>query len=355
MFARPGDAASFRVREINLGRPFSRYSPFIRVWQELRYALLAASAIKKTNPDIVIFANVPIAALLLVTSTLRLTGTPYIFWWQDFYSEGIRVVAERRFGTAGALIGRAARWVERNIALGAAAVVPITEAFVSQLDRWGVDRNRVSVIPNWAALDDLPMRPRINNWTEGQELVDVPVVMYAGTIGLKHDPSSIAMLARQLPENCRVVVVSEGAGREWLEANASDEPRLKFLNYQPFEVLPDMLASADVLLVMLERNASRYSVPSKALTYLCAGRPILALLPPDNAISLIIESAGAGIVVSPDDPVEASTALNRLLTDTELREKMGIAARRYAELNFHINDVASRFESVIERSLTPSD
>ena len=355
VFARASDPASFRVQAIDLGRQFSRYSPIIRIWQELRYAFLTSAAVKKGDPDVAIFANVPIAALLLITISLRLRAIPYIFWWQDFYSEGVRVVAETRLGIAGAFIGRAARWVERTIARGAATVVPITEAFVSQLDEWDVSPERVHVIPNWAALEELPPRPRVNPWAEEHELVDVPVVMYAGTIGLKHDPSAIAKLARRLPEDCRVVIVSEGSGREWLEMNASEESRLRFLDYQPFEQLPDMLASADILLVMLESNASRYSVPSKALTYLCAGRPVLAILPPDNAIALMIQSAGAGIVVSPDDQVGAYAALNQLLSDPDLRNQMGMAARRYAELNFHIEDVADRFQSVIEKSLKLSN
>ncbi|GAB3241332.1 hypothetical protein GCM10027535_55310 [Mycolicibacterium hippocampi] len=252
---------------------------------------------------------------------------------------------------AGVILGCAATWVERSIARGAAAVVPITEAFVSQLDEWRVGRERVCVISNWAALEELPLRARNNAWTKDHELVEVPVLMYAGTIGLKHDPSAIAKLARHSPPDCRVVVVSQGAGRDWLEINARDETRLRFLDYQPFEQLPDMLASADVLLVMLERNASRYSVPSKALSYMCAGRPVLALLPSDNAIALMIKSAGAGFVVSPDDPSEAAAALNRLLSDSSLRAEMGTAARRYAERNFNIEDVADRFEAVIDKAL----
>ena len=118
------------------------------------------------------------------------------------------------------------------------------------------------------------------------------------------------------------------------------------LDYQPYEQLPDMLASADVLVVVLERDASRYSVPSKVLNYLCAGRPVLGLLPANNAVAQMIETAQAGVVVDPGNAAEASPALNRLLADSNTREKMGDAARRYAEQAFDVYAVGDLFDSV---------
>jgi glycosyltransferase involved in cell wall biosynthesis len=124
---------------------------------------------------------------------------------------------------------------------------------------------------------------------------------------------------------------------------------LTLVDYQPYDKLPDMLASADVLLVILEQDASRYSVPSKVLNYLCAGRPILALLPKENAVAKTVEAAGAGIVVAPGDNEAASAALKRLLSDPAQREKMGTAARAYAERTFDVVAVGDRFEAVFDQ------
>jgi glycosyltransferase involved in cell wall biosynthesis len=172
--------------------------------------------------------------------------------------------------------------------------------------------------------------------------------MYTGTLGLKHDPAVITELASEAPADCRVVVVTEGMGREWLQTHGGDDSRLMLLDYQPYDQLPDVLASSEVLLVILERDASRYSVPSKALNYLCAGRPVLALLPPDNAVAEIVRTAGAGIVVDPDDPAAATAALNRLLADDDWRRELGASARRYAERMFDIGCVGDRFEAVVQ-------
>jgi colanic acid biosynthesis glycosyl transferase WcaI len=343
---RDGDPESFSVRALDLGDEFARYSPFVRLQQELRYARIAAEAVLDVRPDLAVLSNVPLLSLLLLSLRLRWRRVPYVFWQQDVYSDAIGVHARQRLGFLGRLVGWVAARAERQVARGAAAVVPISDTFIEQLDAWGVPRSNVTVVPNWGAIDEMPLRPRENDWARAHSLVDVPVVMYAGTLGLKHDPSVLARLARTAPADTRIVVVSQGQGREWLESEAGDAPGLTLMDYQPYEQLPDMLASADVLVVVLESDASRYSVPSKVLNYFCAGRPVLGLMPTDNAVAHMIEAADAGLVVDPKEAEAASAALNALLTDCAVREKMGAAARRYAETTFNVQSVGDVFESV---------
>lgn len=345
---RAGDPDAFTVLPVHLGSQFQRYSPVVRVWQEVQYGLKATRAVLGHHPDLAVLSNVPLLSLLLMSTALRLRGVDYVFWQQDVYSEAIDAIARRRLGRIGAVVGWLATRCERRIARHAAAVVPISDAFVDKLASWGVRGPAVHVIPNWAAIDEMPLRPKGNPWAKAHDLSDVFVVMYAGTLGWKHDPAAIADLARSLPAGTQLLVVSQGKGREWLEGTAGDVPRLTLLDYQPYEQLPDVLATADVLLVLLERDASRYSVPSKVLNYLCAGRPILALLPSENAVSTTIEAAGAGFVVAPGDHDAASAALGNLLADLPGRSRMGSAARRYAERTFDIVEVGDRFDAVFE-------
>jgi glycosyltransferase involved in cell wall biosynthesis len=344
---RDGDPESFTVRAIELNSVFARYSPVVRLRQELQYARMSTRAVLAARPDVAVLSNIPLLSLLILTLSLRMRRVPYVFWQQDVYSDAIRVIARHRLGQLGGLVGWVAGCAERQVGRGAEAIVAISETFIEQLDAWGVQTSKIHVIPNWGAIDEMPLRPRDNAWAKAHGLVGVPVVMYAGTLGLKHDPSMLARLARTAPTGSRMVVVSEGRGREWLESEAGEAPGLMLFDYQPYVQLPDVLASADVLLVVLEHDASRYSVPSKVLNYFCAGRPVLALLPSDNAVAEMVAAAEAGLVVGPGDVDAASAALRSLLSSPAAREKMGTAARRYAERTFDIRDVGDRFESLL--------
>src|SRR4029077_3462288 len=132
---------------------------------------------------------------------------------------------------------------------------------------------------------------RVNAWATAHGLADKRVLLYAGTMGLKHDPELLCHLARHFRAvaDIRIVVVSEGIGADHIvrvkAAEALDN--LVVLPFQPYDALSDLVATGDVLVVVLETDAGIYSVPSKLLTYLCAGRAILGAMPLDNLATRI--------------------------------------------------------------------
>ena len=142
---------------------------------------------------------------------------------------------------------------------------------------------------------------------------------------------------------------SEGPGADYVKSEAlrRDLGNLKVLPFQPMDVYPDVLGTADVLVSMLELGAGRYSVPSKVLTYLCAGRAILAALPLDNLASRIVARAGAGLVAAPGDLAGFLAAAESLLDQPARRAAAGAAARAYAERAFDIAAIAARFDAVL--------
>jgi len=347
----PGDPMTLSFEPCPLGAAFAKYSAVTRVRQELSYGLTAARHIAARAPSAAVISNVPLLAHAVLAQQLYRRGIPMVFWQQDVYSEAIGNTARRRLPGVGGMVASAADRLERHIARRSAAIVAISSTFVSRLEQWGV-AGKSTVVPNWAPLDELPERPRHNGWRERLGLGDGPVVLYSGTLGLKHDPSLLALIASELAEShpdARVVVVSEGKGRDWLEAWRRERrsPNLVLLDFQPYADLPDMLASADVLVAILEPEASRFSVPSKVLTYLCAGRPIVGVLPPDNSVAEILASEGAGRVVDPARRAEAPGVIAGLLDDPDACRALGRAGRHYAERTFSPDAAADAFLGVL--------
>jgi hypothetical protein len=133
---RDGDPESFTVRAIELNNEFARYSPLVRLWQELQYARMSTRAVVAARPDVAVLSNIPLLSLFILTLLLRMRRVPYVFWQQDVYSEAIRVIARDRLGRLGYLVGWVAGCAERQVARGAAAIVAISDAFIEQLDAW---------------------------------------------------------------------------------------------------------------------------------------------------------------------------------------------------------------------------
>jgi glycosyltransferase involved in cell wall biosynthesis len=253
---------------------------------------------------------------------------------------------------AGGLVAWIADYTEAAVARNSEHVIAISETFLEVLERWGLSSEAVTVIPNWAALPEMPVRPRDNQWARSHDLAGRHTVIYAGTLGLKHDPRIFLRLAEALQQadpEARVVVISEGQGRDLLEKERAqrDLNNLMLLDYQPYDCLPDVLGTADVLVAVLEPDASRYSVPSKVFNYLCAARPVVGVMPADNAAAITLTTSGAGVLADPGDTGKAASRILELLAAPPLRAEMGAAGRRYAEATFDVTTIATTFEEVL--------
>jgi colanic acid biosynthesis glycosyl transferase WcaI len=348
---RADDPPTLEIEPVDMGGQFAKYSPLTRVRQELTYGSRVGRRIAAARPDVVLSADTPLFAQTVILRAGRRLRVPFVFWLQDLYSLAMRLEAKRRVPLAGGLLGTALVGLERKALSRSDAVVAISEDFRETLLGWGLDAARIHVIENWAPVDELPVRPKENDWARSHGLDGKPVLLYSGTLGLKHDPGLLHRLAVELPETV-IVVASEGLGAGWLAERRRDN--LVLLGFQPYEQLPDVLGSGDVLLVILERDAGTFAVPSKVLSYLCAGRPLLASIPRANLAAKVVEASGAGIVVEPGDGDALVEGARRLLADPSLRGRLGAAGRAYAERTFDIRAIGDRFEEVVASVAPPS-
>jgi colanic acid biosynthesis glycosyl transferase WcaI len=350
MRRRASDPPSLRITEIPLRRPFDRYRAWMRLMQEVEYAFKAFRAIRAARPEQIILCNIPLLANWLLVVMLLSRRLPYVFWHQDVYSEAIREsLRRRRPGRLAVVLGGMAEAAERWVVRRSSHVVAITPLFADKYRQWKLSPHGFTVIPNWAEVDPFRDLHPNRRWL-GDDPGRPNLLLYAGTLGLKHDPALLLALAKAPGlSDCTVAVVSEGKGRDWLASRGSsvEGGRLVLRDYVPFTELPSVLASADVLISILEPAASRFSVPSKVLTYLCAGRPVLAVLDPGNAAARMLTDHGAGLVVGPDERDRIPELIRDLLDDRERRARMGSAARALAEQSFDIHKIAGEFERVL--------
>ena len=350
------DEPNLSVVALPAGRTFARYSPVRRFVQEIGYGRRFVELAEAFRPDVILACNVPLLTQRVSAAWCQRHGVPWVFWVQDLYSIAVSAAATDRAGQAGRLIGRGFQSLERSLVRQATRVVPITDDFTPLLQEWGVSPGNCTVIENWAPLDDLPVRPRANAWRREQGLADDRFMfLYSGTLGLKHRPELLFELADQHQHDADVVVISEGMGearlREMLAARPL--PNLRLLPFQPFERYPDILAAADTLVALLEPSAGTFSVPSKVLSYLCAGRPLLGAIPLENLAARTIDRAGAGLVVPPTDAEAFLLAAKRLRNEPSLRATCGARARGYAEATFDTATITDRFLDVIDGALGP--
>ncbi|MEO8164125.1 MAG: glycosyltransferase family 4 protein [Betaproteobacteria bacterium] len=345
------DPATLAINPIQLSRVIPKSNFFKRYQLESEYAKKLVAVCREFKPDVVLSANSPSVVQFRLARWCQATGTRLVSWIQDMYGVAAYRILKKKLPGLGHLIGRHFMSLDRRSARWSDEIVVITEDFEPVFERMGIPRTRLHTIHNWAPIDDLPVGPRETKWSAEVGLGSGLRFVYSGTLAMKHNPGLLLQLAKQCDQwgNAELIVISEGAGIEWLQEEACKigVKSLRCLGFQPFEMMDQVFASADVLLAILEPDAGAFCVPSKVLSYMCARRALLAAIPADNLAARIIADENAGLVVDPDDANAFVKAAQQLFEDPLLREKCGQAARGYAERNFLIDTIADRFCEIL--------
>ncbi|MFE9621560.1 glycosyltransferase family 4 protein [Streptomyces sp. NPDC006527] len=346
-----GDAPGLRFVTIGDGTALRKEAYFHRLRQETLLGLELARQVRREKPDVAMLSNLPIPVLVVAAAVLRRLGIPWVLWHQDVTAVALKSFAAadvaRSMGVAAKVFGAGEKWAAHR----ASAIVVIAEAFVRIHRQWGT-AGKVTVIPNWAPLDEIVPVPRANVWSAEQGLDGVRTVLYSGTLGLKHNPVLLVQLAERLRDRgtpVRLVVVNDGPAVPVLrEAAAARGVELTLLPFQPYERLPEVLGTGDLLVVLLAADAGEFSVPSKTLSYLCAGRPVLGLMPADNLAAHLLRQAGSAVFPPEESSLdEASAWAQEILSDPARAESLGKESRALAEREFALEDCASHFEDIL--------
>lgn len=343
----PLDSSGFTVTPIVLPGEFRKDSFVRRRAQEVAVGQQVARAIAEFRPDVVLSANAPLDTQRLILKATREAGARFVFWLQDIYSEAIGRLLPRRLPGIGHVIAPIYRRLENRLLRQSDRVVAITDDFVPLLIERGVAGDRIDVIENWAPINEIVPTSRDNAWAVENMPTPGLRVVYSGTLGYKHNPDLLLEVARAIEGT--VYVFSEGSAASKLKADAASRgiTNLVVSGWVPFADLPKMLGGADVFLAMIEEDAGVFSVPSKVLSYLAAGRPMVGSIPDANLARKLILREEAGLVSRPGDVAGFVEAVRILARDPAYRERAGRNGRRYAERAFRVDAIADRFEPIL--------
>lgn len=313
-------------------------------------ALVGAKALvgkRPGRPDAVLAMSPPLTLGIAGWLAARRWRVPYVFNIQDVFPD---VAVEVGAITSPKVI-RAAAALERWCYRRADAVTVLSEDLQENV-LGKVPEAAARVIPNF--VDTQWIRPRsledpdVAAYRAENDLVGRKVVMYAGNVGFSQSLTLMLDAARALADRPDVVFVINGGGsaRADLERQAADLSNVRFVDFQPRDRLPAVLAAADVQVVALKRGLARSSVPSKTYSIMAAGRPLIASVDEGTEVARLVEDAEAGLAVPPDNPDAFIAAVAKLLDTPESTAEMGRSGRSFVEQWASPAAIAERYEAL---------
>ncbi len=341
------------VYRVPMGRAKGRERMRTRLTGYVRFLLLgwwkAQHLVRTFNFDVVMtFHNPPLVPIIGAYLASRY-GIPYLYVLYDIHPDVLLATGWRLPGLVVRLWDALNKWVFSC----AAAIVVLGEGMKRTLvEGKGVPSEKVSVIPIWG-------RPELQSIPRVQEVrADLGIgeeellLLYAGNMGILHPLDPIldaAAMLQGMP--VRFLFVGDGARRESLRERVQNEriKQVMFLPYQPEERFAQLIAASDVCLVVLSPGMERLALPSRAFTFLSAGRPLITLMAPQADVACLVVKNEAGWNVT--NGRELADLVRSLLQNRQELQRRGQRAREVYEQQFQREHVIRAYAELVEQLL----
>jgi hypothetical protein len=292
--------------------------------------------------DVVLATSPPLFAAAAGLAIARLKRAPFVLDVRDLWPTAAVSLNELSPG----VVLTAAEFVERLLYRQAAVVIGVTRPFCDYVDRVRDTEPKAVLIPNGTL--DLFFS---NGDPSARKRLGVPgdrfLVTFAGTHGIAQALPSILDAAEQTDSDIEFAFIGEGPAKEALvrSARARDLANVTFHPHFPLEEVAPILAASDALLVPLSAATTFDDfVPSKLFDFMATERPVI--LSARGEAARLLERAGAGIAVEPEDPAALAAAARWLAEHPREAEQMGSRGREFARTRLR-RVQAERLEQVL--------
>ena len=303
-------------------------------------------------PDVIVATSPQIFTALGGCILAWIKRRPFVFELRDLWPDSIVAVGAMREGPLLRMLRRLEYWLYHR----ATKIVSVTNAFKRILVANGIPQGKVAVIRNGVDLKAFVPGPKPVELARRLGLEGKFVAAYVGTIGMAHGLDVLLSAAERLRDRGDLAFVLVGTGAE--RARLEQETKRRGLDNIMFVGPVDKVEVrqywrlCDVALVLLKDvPVFHHVIPSKIFEAMGTGRPII--LGGRGESQELLQEAGAGIAISPENPQCLAEAITKLMDDSALCRDMGAAGRRFVERNFDRKHLALEMLKVLEEVAGP--
>lgn len=319
-----------------------------RIMLDASFVLISlVHALKGLRPDVILLTVPPLPVAVPAAMLGWLHRCPVILNLQDILPEA---AVHTGLLTNKRMI-RIFEGLEKFAYRSATKISVISDGFVDNLVGKGVQENKIVLIPNWVDINFIQPLPKEESpFRKAHQLNGKFVVLYSGNIGRTQPLTALidaAARLKHIPEIAIVIVGEEKALQDLeLYRQKIDATNVLLLPFQPRKELPQMLAAADIGMVMQKENVISFNMPSKIQLLLASGRPIIASVPSTGTAAKAVQQSKGGIVVPPEDSEALAAAILDLYKNPDKAEALGKQGREYAIENYAFNTALDRYEKL---------
>ena len=302
---------------------------------------------KKNRYDLVMASTMP---PVLVAATARkcvhLRGGKFFYHMMDIYPEIAFTSGMAKKGLLTNILTR----IDRNNCMQAEKVVVLSSDMRDAIAARGLPTENVEILNNFQ-LQSFDGEGAMPEGLEKPE--DSFRILFAGNLGrfqgLETMLEAMALLD-DLPA-VRFDLLGDGIGRAPLEqlAGSRRNQSIFFHGYQPIENTVHVIRDCDLGLIALNPEIYRYAYPSKTMTYLGVGAPILLVIEAESELAKMVEQERIGYHVEQNNPEALAALIRQAYAERGDLDAKRARSKALAERTFTADAVLPRWSELINR------
>jgi glycosyltransferase involved in cell wall biosynthesis len=278
---------------------------------------------------------------------LKRRKRPWVLEIRDLWPESIVTVGAMKRGVA----IRAIEQVEAFAYRKADLVVSVTDGFVPHI-RARRPRGPIAVIKNGVDLSRFASDPAAADaFRADHGLTGKVVASYVGTHGMAHGLQAVIAAAERLRDRDDIAFLMVGGGAERATIKAMRDAKgltnIVMLDQLPKAAMPAVWGASDAALILLKRvDTFKSVIPSKMFEAMALGVPMI--LGVEGEARALMDEAGGGIAITPEDDAELAAAIERLADDRALGREIGTSAKAFVRAHFDREKLARAYLAEFE-------
>lgn len=255
------------------------------------------------------------------------------------------------------MIIRLAYWFEGFIYRKARLINVLTPAFYNTLrDKKNVPESKLIMIPNasdFSLSEELLKNFDREDFRKQHDLEGRFVITYVGAHGVANYLDQLLDAGKALEDtNVLFLLIGQGMEKDRLKKRAyeMEVKNVRFIDAIPKkEVFKYILASEMGASVLKKVDTFKTVYSNKTFDYMSCKKPILMAI--DGVSRALVEDAGAGAYVEPENTEEYNSIVRQYIANPERLSREGESGYRYAKENFDREVLAGKYLLHIQKVL----
>jgi glycosyltransferase involved in cell wall biosynthesis len=218
-------------------------------------------------------------------------------------------------------------------------------------DRIDGQNYKIKILNNFA-IDQLTSNQSLNEISNKYFDENKLKIIYAGNIGRFQNLDFLIQTLEisNLNEKIQLLIMGDGINKKKIQDKLMNKKlKIKFLDYQNPTVAKEIIKEADLGFVTLYDNVYKYSYPSKIMTYLQQGVPLLCMVEKNSELIEDMLSMNYGFWCNNNDIKSLSDLLINLTKDKSWKKKLSVNAINAFKKKFSSNIVLNKWSEILEK------